>query len=139
MLLKNKSQATDIPMRSEQKGFLLLEVLVALTILSAGIIGVIKAYTISLRAQRHARYQTSAFLLASNLQTEIEIATIEERQGQISIGDRLFEWNIEIEPTYTEDFKMVSAKVKWAEQSKEYKASLSNLYLKSFIDDLFKK
>ncbi len=126
-------------MRSEQKGFLLLEVLVALTILSAGIIGVIKAYTISLRAQRHARYQTSAFLLASNLQTEIEIATIEERQGQISIGDRLFEWNIEIEPTYTEDFKMVSAKVKWAEQSKEYKASLSNLYLKSFIDDLFKK
>ena len=129
----------DIPMRSEKKGFLLLEVLVALTILSAGIIGVIKAYTISLRAQRHARYQTSAFLLASNLQTEIEIATIEERQGQISMGDRLFEWNIEIEPTYTEDFKMVSAKVKWAEQSKEYEASLSNLYLKSFIDELFEK
>ncbi len=139
MLLKNKPRTREISVQGRQKGFLLLETLLALTILSVGVIAVVKVYSVSLRAQKHAQYQTSALLLASRLQEEIEIAAIDNLKGGELIGTKLFEWVVDIETVYPEKFKLVRVKVKWDERSKEYEVSFINLYPESFVDKIFDK
>lgn len=139
MLLRNKPHTRKISVRSKQKGFLLLEVLVALTILSVGIIAVIKSYSVSLRAQKHARFHTSALLLASKIHEEIEAATIDDVNGEELIGTGSFKWSIDIEPTDIKELESVKVKVSWQERLKEHEVSFFNLYPESFVDEVFKK
>jgi hypothetical protein len=141
MLLTSKICTADVLVWNKQRGFLLLEVLLALTILSGGIIAVVKAYSLSLKAQRHAQYQTSAFLLASKLQEEIEANIIGELNGEELLEMGLFEWSVETEPvylesSYNEKFELVTVKVRWKERLKEYVVSLSNLYPEGFVEEV---
>lgn len=127
-------------LKTNKKGFILLEVLLSLVILSAGIVGIIKTYSISLRAQKHAQHQTSATILASKLKDQIELRTLEDLNGQEYIGYKLFKWIVKKEPFYdNEDLSIVRIEVVWNEKFKEYKVCLIKLYPESFIDDLFKE
>ncbi len=60
-------------MKKKNKGFTLVEVLVALTILSVGIMAVMKLFPMSLRQARGAAERTSAGQLASSQLGELRI------------------------------------------------------------------
>ena len=122
--------------RSKKEGFLLVEVLVALVIFSFGIIFVVKAYSTSLRAQRHARYHTLALILAERLQEEIELGLVEDLKGEEEIAKKLFSWQIKTEPLSQEALKEAKVAVSWQERSKKYEVSFSRVYPSTLISEV---
>lgn len=134
-MLLNSNFKDMAALRRRQKGFLLLEVMLSLLIMSAGISAVIKSYTISLRAQRHAQCYTFAFLLADKIHQEIKAEVINDLKGREETSAGLFHWSIEIEPVYPEEFEAVTVKVNWEERAVGYEISLSNSYPKNFLEE----
>lgn len=118
------------------KGFLLLEVLVSLTILSAGIMAVVRTYIISLQAQKHAQHKTIAVLIAGSLQEEIESALIEDLQGSQMVAAEIFTWRVEENFSYFEEIKPLAVNVDWEEKSEKYEVSYVNFYPKSYVDEI---
>lgn len=134
MLLKNNFKDMAA-LRRRQKGFLLLEVMLSLIIMSAGISAVIKTYTISLRAQRHAQCYTFAFMLADRIHQEIKAEVIKALKGTEETSAGLFHWSTEREPVSYEELEVVAVKVSWEERIVGYEISLSNLYPKNFLEE----
>lgn len=141
MLLNNNSYIKNVssPPEKKQKGFLLLEVMLSLIIMSVGIAAVIKTYSISLRAQKHAQCHTFAFMLADRIHQEIEAAVIEDLKGREETRIGLFHWIVETEPVYAAEFEVAAVRVSWEERSIGYEISLSNLYPKEFMEELLKE
>ncbi|MFH1857129.1 MAG: prepilin-type N-terminal cleavage/methylation domain-containing protein [Candidatus Omnitrophota bacterium] len=138
--MKKKFCLNNLLKSNNQKGFLLLEVVLALIILSCGIIAVVSAFSFSLRAQKHAQCYTFAFLLAGNIQQEIESGVIEESKGEELKQFGFFRWAAEREPFDNEEgeeSEMINVRVGWREHEKEYEVLLSNLYVKEFIKEVF--
>lgn len=118
----------------KQKGFLLLEVLLALTILSCGIVAVIKVYGVALRAQKHAQCRTLAVVLVSSLQESLEAEILSASAGREIMSFGVFEWNINNRPLYGENLEIAEINVRWKEQSREYEIFSSNIYPQGFLN-----
>jgi type II secretion system protein I len=116
------------------KGFTLLEVLIALVILSTAFLALLKGNVFNLRSQREAENLTVAVIAAESLMKEIisegyPESVIEEGEFEEDAFSG-FRWKKSIESVefpYIEELKLVTGEVLWGERgSYELRTVLSN-------------
>lgn len=120
--------------RAAATGFTMVEVVVALAILSTSVLAVFGAMHSCLTASGHARMLTRSVLLAESLLTEARLnkdLTFETTQGQ----QGLYDWKVQIAPTPVENLAAIYVRVKWQRQQRPQQYELfSLLHMKTFIE-----
>lgn len=110
------------------RGFSLLELIIAVAVLSIGLVGVLQIFPVGLRASQRSGMLTKAAFLAQNKIEEIKIAgfdVITELPPKIPLsgneGD--FEWNISIDETDLEGLessdgiRKIIVNISWPERN----------------------
>lgn len=111
-------------MRSQfNRAFSLLEVLIAVGILSVAVITIFRSFTACLSAARFSQHISLASFLAEEKIFEIEQAyknnLIIEDRGLIVLTSTNFNWHYEILDTQDEDLKELKFIVSWKENQRE--------------------
>jgi hypothetical protein len=110
--------------------YLLLETLVALTIVSVGFTGVIWAFRASLAAASHSTRMTIASHLAEQKLAEIRVLpsmSIGLRQGDFGPDFQGYTWKAEISPVEKEAFYSALVEVFWQETGQQRSITLASL------------
>jgi type II secretion system protein I len=108
------------------KGFTMVEVVVALAILSISLIAVFGAMRTCSMAAYHSRMLTKSVLLAESLLTEVMLnknKAFENTQGQTDV----YLWQVNITPTPVENLAAICVQVKWQEQQRPQQYELFSL------------
>ena len=114
-------------MTSRRAAFTLLEILVAVTILSAGILGVLGAFSLSLRAGvRAARVEDAARIGERQVQLGI-VGPAEALRAQRG-AEGAFAWQLDFEQAQ-EGLMLASVTVTWSEQGRGQKFRFSRVFL----------
>jgi general secretion pathway protein I len=118
----------------KQRGFTLIEVLVALSIASVGLIGLIKAQTQSVQNLTHLQQKTLASLVASNIAIEKRLSgphTLGFKNGKYKMGKQTWYWQTNANSTPSADIIKLSLSVFASKQLMNDKnpASKIELYL----------
>lgn len=115
-------------------GFTMVEVIVAIAILSTGIIAVFGAMRICSTAAHHTRMLTKSVLLAEALLVEVRLsenAVFETKEGR----EGSYWWKVRIVPTPAENLGAIHVQVRWQEQQREQQYELFSLVqMKSFME-----
>ena len=96
---------------ARQKGFSLLEVLLALTIFGIAFVGIIEGITVHLRAESLAEDTTRAAILAQNVLEDIrceENFIPRTESGEYSHENLGFKWEYELDETETDNLYKVT-------------------------------
>ncbi len=110
------------------KGFSLLELIIAIAVLAIGLVGVLQIFPIGLRASQTAGMLTKASFLAQNKIEDIKLAgfdAIIELPPKIPMSgkDRDFEWTVKIDEASLEgiesggDIRKVMVTITWPERN----------------------
>ena len=112
----------------------MVEIVVALALLSVTVIAVFGALRMCARAARHARMLTKSVMLAESLLTEVKIsgdAVYETTQGQ----DGSYNWKVQVAPTPVESLGAIVVQVQWQEQQRPQQYELFSLIqMESFTE-----
>jgi type II secretion system protein I len=117
-----------------KKGFMLLELMVSLAILSTGLLTVTRSFISSLGASNYSQQYTLACTLAEEKLNELGQSTdLSEgtTQGSFEEPYLQFSWELEIKPSSNDSLKHVTITVIWKEKGKQRKAKLATLILKN--------
>ena len=110
------------------KGFSLLELIIAIAVLAVGLVGVLQIFPIGLRASQRAGMMTKAAFLAQNKIEDVKLAgfdAITELPPKIPLSgkDGDFEWNIKIDDVNlegvenTSEMRKVTVILTWPERN----------------------
>lgn len=122
-------QSTRAPARaSKEKGFSILELIIAIAVLSIGLVGVLQIFPIGLRASQRAGMMTKASFLAQNKIEDLKLAgfdAITQLPPKIPLSGKEegFEWNIKIDDLSLEgvesssDMRKVIVTIAWPERN----------------------
>lgn len=112
----------------------MMEVVVALVILSTTVIAVFGAMQTCARAAHHTRMLTKSVLLAESLLVETRLSentAFETREGR---EDR-YNWKVRIVPTPVESLGAIHVCIEWREQQRRQQYELFSLVqMKSFTE-----
>lgn len=116
-------------MTSHERGFSLLELIIAVAVLAIGLVGILQIFPVGLRASRRSGMITKAAFLAQNKIEEVKITgfdAIQELPPKIPLsgseGD--FEWEIAIDEVdlegldSTDDIRQITVTVSWPERNR---------------------
>jgi len=108
-------------------GFTLIEVLVALTILASGILGVLEAFSLCIQTSSHAYRLKEAADLARK---ELELATLEKPEiSEIRSGTQgQYTWTMSFQDKEC-DLVLAGAVVNWSEKGQMQTFTLSRIIL----------
>jgi Tfp pilus assembly protein PilV len=114
---------------SIETGFTMVEVVVALVILSTTVIAVFGAMTACLSGAHHTRRLTGSVLLAETKLVETRLrlsenATFETTQGH----EDLYRWEVRVAPSPVENLAAIRVQVKWLEQQRQQQYELFSLF-----------
>ncbi len=112
--------------RGDHKAFTLLEVLVASTILGIGILGVLGAFSISMRASSRAMRLDEAVTIA---QREMELTT---SAGMAAMGPRkgnqdIFQWTVDLADR-PDGLTMAAVSVTWPQRGQMQQYRLAEIF-----------
>jgi len=110
------------------KGFSLLELIIAIAVLAVGLVGVLQIFPIGLRASQTAGMMTKASFLAQNKIEDVKLAgfdAITELPPKIPLSGRDgdFEWAIKIDEIApegveaSEDMRKITVTLTWPERN----------------------
>lgn len=105
-----------------QKGFSLLEVMVALAILATALVVVLSHQAASIDVGNEAKIMTKATLLAQERMTALiaqEEVNVGVDEGEAEEGNPVFKWKTEVEESETEGMKRVTVVIAWKEGGRE--------------------
>lgn len=88
--------------RRDQNGLTLIEVLVALAIISVVVLGLARSASTALDAQHQLEITTLGSMVAANALAELELSgnlVPSRRQGESTLADRLWYWEALVQPT----------------------------------------
>ena len=113
----------------EERGFSLLELIIAVGVLAIGLVGVLQIFPVGLRASKRAGTITRAAFLAQNKMEEVKMAgfdAITELPTRIPLSgsESDFEWEIFIEEVEldglesSDDMRKVMITVTWTERGR---------------------
>lgn len=108
--------------KASARGYILLETLVALTILSIGLAGIFAAFHASLRASGHARNVSIATFLAEEKLAELRALSthvIGTHKGDFGEDFTRYRWRTVIKPLDEENLYAVTVEVFWMERGQE--------------------
>jgi prepilin-type N-terminal cleavage/methylation domain-containing protein len=111
------------------KGFSLLELIIAIGVLAVGLVGILQIFPIGLRASQRAGMLTKAAFLAQNKIEEVKMSGFEAVTAlppkiQLSGSDGDFEWVISIDKVNLEgltdnnDVRKITVTISWIERSR---------------------
>ena len=109
------------------KGFTLVEVLLAVTILAVGIIGVLRAYATSVNALEVSQENIDAVCLLKEKMAEIEQAGLEQggipqgvSSGEFEGSFEGFEWESEVKPSRVDGLNEITLVVSRKEKPRRF-------------------
>lgn len=116
-------------MRNDQKGFSLLELVIAIAVLAVGLVGVLQVFPVGLRASQRAGMLTKAAFLAQNKIEDVKLTgfdALREEPPRIPLSGRDgdFEWKLTIEKPELEGIKnpdnirKIILTISWPERTK---------------------
>jgi hypothetical protein len=112
----------------------MIEIIVALTILSVTIVAVFGSMRMCATAAHHTRMLTESVLLAESLLAETKVsqnAVYETREGQKD----LYQWKVQVAPTPVENLGAIHVQVQWLEQQRPQQYELFSLVqMKTFTE-----
>ena len=117
---------------NKYKGFSLLEILVAVAIISAGLIFMIKGFGNNLRLSGIGEDYTTAVLLAKQKMAEIELTgnfTGIKKEGIFEPPFQRFSWKISFYPVKTKGFIIVKVRVGFTRGVLKREVILENVLL----------
>ena len=119
---------------SGSAAFTMVEIVVALTILSVTMVAVFGSLRMCATAAHHTRMLTKSILLAESLLAETIISentAYETREGHKD----LYQWKVQIAPTPVENLGAVHVQVQWMEQHRPQQYELFSLVqMKTFTE-----
>ena len=112
----------------KNRGFSLLELIIAIAVLAIGLVGVLQIFPIGLRASQRAGMMTKAAFLAQNKIEDVKLAGIDaitELPPKIPLSGRDgdFEWAIKIDEIApegveaSEDMRKITVTLTWPERN----------------------
>ncbi len=118
----------------DKKGFMLLELMVSMAILSTGLLAVTRSFISSLGASDYSRQYTLACILTEEKLNELEQSTDlfeETEHGSFEEPYSKFSWKSEIKQSSNESLKHVTVTTFWKDKGKQKKVRLSTLLLEN--------
>ena len=128
------SGRTECPVRADAaRGFTLIEVLVALVVVSLGMLGVIQTVSQTARNSTYMRDKTIAHWVAMNRLTEVRLQAnapnIDKSSDEIKMAGREWRWTMEVKQTAIESIRRIDISVRLAEApANSSMASVSGFY-----------
>ena len=116
-----------IPNRRDQRGFTLLEIIVALTIAALSLPPLLQAFSMGTKRQSMIENKTTALYLLKLRMSEIEmIGELEagSEEGEFGSNSR-FKWNSDISESDTDGLYEVKVTVFWQEMGQEKSVELT--------------
>ena len=116
----------------KQTGFTLIEVLVALSIISVGLVGLIKAQTQGVQNLEILQHKTLANLVASNLAVEMRLSSkhpLGFKNGKYQLGKQQWYWQTNTNPTANVSIVKLSLSIFADKQNMNNKQTSSQLDL----------
>ena len=115
-----------------KRGFSIIEVIVAMTILGVSMMAIFGAMKMASRGAYHARMQTKAVLLAESLLADARLTSNSSYATSEGTNDR-FTWEVRIGPTPVEGLGVIKVAISWTEQQRDQKYELTSfMQMKSF-------
>ena len=137
MKQKNKCLQEVINTKRDANAFTIVELIVALSVLSTAVVAVFGTISICSTAAHHSRMLTRAVLLAENQLVDTRLlsnANFEVRQG----SSGRFKWKVHIVPTEIENLAAIKVEIDWNEQQRQQHYELISLMkMKSFEQNKF--
>ncbi len=117
--------------RKINKGFLLVEVMVSISILSIGLLLVLNSFMRSIKAIELSRDYFKAGLLLENKIYELSNKDTEEGvlEGSFDDFNKRFSWNLDVRKIEESPLNEINLKVSWGGKDKEKDISIST-YIK---------
>jgi len=120
--------------RKNTVAFTMVEVIVALVILSTTLIAVFGVLRACAGATHHARMLTEAVLLAETLLTQAALDENIALQTSSGAEDK-YKWQVRIIPTPIESLAAINVSIKWNEQNRLQQYNLISLrYIKPALE-----
>jgi hypothetical protein len=116
--------------RRRQPGYVLMEAILALVLVSVGLLGITRAFHQSMAASYHAAAMSQASRLAQEKLTDLRVAlqpSIGERHGDFAAEDSRFHWRTVVLPVDHEAYYSILVEVSWQEQGILKSVSLGSL------------
>ncbi len=110
----------------QQRGFTLLEVLIAMVILSTALTAIFMALRTCTIAARHGRMLTQAVLLAETKLTEFMLTDNPAYETQTGVSGT-FGWLVRTTPTEIENLAAVEVIISWNEQQRPQQYEMLSL------------
>ena len=119
--------------RREQRGFTLIEVVVALIVVSLGMLAVIETVGSTARNSGYLRDKTLAHWVAMNKLTEVRLLpnapSIDKSSDEVEMAGRDWRWTVEVKQTQIESIRRIDICVRPAEApEKSSMAMVSGFY-----------
>jgi general secretion pathway protein I len=119
--------------RHDQRGFTLIEVVVALIVVSLGMLAVIETVGGTARNSSYLRDKTIAHWVAMNKLTEVRVLpnapAVDKTSDEVEMAGRDWRWTMEVKQTQVESIRRIDISVRPAEApDKSSMASISGFY-----------
>jgi general secretion pathway protein I len=119
--------------RRRQRGFTLIEVVVALIVVSLGMLAVIETVGSTARNSTYLRDKTIAHWVAMNKLTEVRLQpnapAVDKSSDEVEMAGREWRWTVEVKQTPVETIRRIDVSVRPAEApEKSSMASVSGFY-----------
>jgi len=114
----------SLKQKLNQRGFTLIEVMVAGTILAISLIVIINLFSKSLQSNVDIRNYTIGLILAQSKMAEIKSGLETELEGNFENGDVEYNWSINTKETQFEGIEEIYLQVSWKGKRKEKRIEL---------------
>lgn len=111
---------------SKKTAFTLIEILVAVTIVGAGILGVVAAFSVSLQAGSESARIRDAVRIAER-QMELKVAEPAERLGDDRGSEGAYTWNLNLSQA-SEGLVLARITVTWSQRGRPQSFRLSRVF-----------
>lgn len=123
----------DLRRAASTGGFTLIEVLVALAVVSLGMLGVIQAVGFGAQTSSYLREKTIAHWVAMNRLTEARVQPRPPKEGKssdtVEMAGQQWRWTMEVQPTPVESMHRIDISVRLAEGDEDSSlATLTGFY-----------